>query len=123
MYDGMDDLPFIHTMAAAPCPVCAAECQVDPAAVALHGTGIGWVSSPAVVALQDAVLAQLAFDTGEFDGKRTLRSTNDRLLSPWVAPRGCDSCGAALWAVVSWGEIQPARWRLVFEGLVRASPT
>ncbi len=122
IYDGMDDLHDIHTVVSASCPSCGGACAIDPAAVVLEGTGIGWVSSPTVVALQDAVLAQLAFDMDEFDGKRTLSSTTDRHLSPWVAAQACGSCGAALWAVVSWGETQPARWRLVFEGLVHALP-
>ena len=90
--------------------------EFDPVSVVSIGRSIAWATSEAVVSLQDHVLAALTFTVDEFDGRRTVRSLDG--CSPYVDLLTCPSCERTLLAVVSYGEVQPARWRLVVDGLI-----
>lgn len=116
--DGLDEIGIIPVERA--CPACGSPCPFDAAAVARSGTAIGWATSPEVTAWQAHVLAWLPLDAGEVDGRRTLGSARDPHCWPSVAPVTCPSCAARPLAVVSYGEVQPARWWLVVDGLVPA---
>ncbi|MGE0879284.1 MAG: hypothetical protein AB7L13_09025 [Acidimicrobiia bacterium] len=119
LYDGAGEFDDrAATTCARPCPSCSGPCSFDPFAVVRRGTAIGWATSPSLAALQQLVLDAIELTTSEFDGKRVLRSAHDRQCSPWVAPLSCPACGQRCLAVVSYGETQPARWMLVFDGLV-----
>jgi hypothetical protein len=117
--DGVDDLdaivvePFDR-----PCPRCGAACNIDPVAVARDGEPAGWARSTETVHLQDLLLGRLAFDVGWFDGGRTLSGIGR--VRPFVGRQRCVTCRAELLVVVSFGEVQPARYWLVFDGLVAA---
>ena len=118
-HDGLAELDAIpETVAERPCPACGAACSFIPVRVVGAGTGISFATSAELVRLQDVVLASLPLDVGEFDGHRTVFTDYDGYCSPSVAPIECSSCGAESLAVVSYGEVQPARWRLVVDGLV-----
>ncbi len=119
VYDGAAELDQITVEAVdQPCPSCGASCRFDPVAVASDGTAIGWATSPEIAALQECVVGAVPLLVGEFDGRRTLRSRIDRGCVPSVGSLECTGCSAELLAVVSYGEVQPARWWLVVEGVV-----
>ncbi len=117
--DGVDDLdavivePFDR-----PCPRCGAACSIDAVSVARDGEPASWARSPETAQLQDRLLSRLAFDVGWFDGGRTLSGMGG--VRPYVGRQRCATCRAELLVVVSHGEVQPARYWLVFEGLVTA---
>lgn len=119
VYDGRAELDqTVVDPVEQPCPSCGESCRFDPVAVASGGTSIGWATSDEISALQDRVVGALPLLVGEFDGRRTLRSTHDRGCVPSAAPLDCVLCNAELLAVVSYGEVQPSRWWLVVEGVV-----
>ncbi len=115
--DGVDDLDavIVEPFARA-CPCCGAACNIDPVAVARDGEPAGWARSPETAELQDRLLRRLAFDVGWFDRRRTLSGMGG--VRPSVGRQRCATCSAELLVVVSHGEVQPARYWLVFEGLI-----
>ncbi len=118
--DGTDDLDSVVVEPLdRRCPNCGASCRFDPVAVARDGEPAGWARSPETFRLQDRLLGSLAFDVGTFDGGRTLSGM--RGVSPHVSRLRCAACLAELLVVVSHGEVQPARYWLVFEGVIMAS--
>ena len=117
LYDGVDDpctlsLPSVSL----PCPACRAPCAVDPVAVVRDGLDVGWATSPEAARLQDLLLTCLSYEIDEFDRRRVLRGAGR--TSPSVLASTCGRCTAELLAVVSSGEVQPARYRLVLDGLI-----
>lgn len=117
--DGIDELDTVDVATIErPCPRCGAGCRFDPVAVVTDGEAVGWAHTTAILRLQERLLARLPFEVGAFDGHRTLQGADG--VTPHVASLRCGECGAALLAVVSWGEVQPARYRLVFDGVIAA---
>lgn len=118
--DGTDDLDTVVVEPLdRPCPSCGVSCRFDPVAVVRDGESVGWARSPDAVRLQDRLLRSLALDVGAFDGGRTLSGM--RGVTPHVSRMRCAACLAELLVVVSHGEVQPARYWLVFEGVILAS--
>lgn len=117
LYDGVEEpVELVLESVAADCPVCGAACMVDPSSVVRDGRAAGLATSPHVDQLQDVLLAGLVFDVSEFDGRRVIRGPGGTW--PHVHPVRCDACDAALVAVVSFGEVQPARYWVVFDGVL-----
>lgn len=117
VYDGTDDLDrTVVPTSVRPCPSCRRPVEFDPVGVVIAGRSIGLATSEVVAHLQERALVSLAFTVGEFDGRRTLHGSDG--CTPHVSRLRCPGCGRALFAVASYGEVQPARWRLVVDGLI-----
>ncbi len=118
--DGTDELDTVVVEPLdRPCPRCGASCRFDPVVVARDGQSVGWARSAETFRLQERLLACLPFAVGTFDGGRTLSSMGG--VRPSVGRSRCASCLTELLVVVSHGEVQPARYWLVFDGLITAN--
>jgi hypothetical protein len=117
--DGTEDLDSVVVDSVTrPCPCCGTTCGFDAVAIARDGEPVGWGRSPETLRLQDRILTCLPFEVGMFDGARTMAGTDGVL--PRVGRSRCTACLVELLVVVSHGEVQPARYRLVLDGVIAA---
>ncbi|MCB1001581.1 MAG: hypothetical protein KDB40_19985 [Acidimicrobiales bacterium] len=126
LYDGIDELDRLGgpngepTTVTAPCPVCDTAVVVDAVAVVERGDSAfaaareGRIGADALASIASA----LGLTMGAFDGVAYLRGRHG--LTAHLLGHTCATCGSRLTAVASYGEFQPARWQLWFDGLVVA---
>lgn len=96
-------------------PRCGHVVSVDPVAIVTRGTGRLAFSAAAPAELVDDVMRAFQLSSRDFDGRLVLTGTNG--LAPSFAVLRCEQCVQMHLTVVSYGEVQPERFQLVFEGL------
>lgn len=96
-------------------PRCGHSMNVDTAAIVTRGTGRLAFSAAAPPELIDDVARTFQLSSRDFDGRLVLTGTNG--LAPCFAVLRCEQCVQMHLTVVSYGEVQPDRFQLVFEGI------
>lgn len=108
------------TTVTAPCPVCGTAVGVDAVAVVERGDSAFFAASEGRIGAAElaSIASVLGLTMEAFDGVEYLRGRHG--LTAHLLEHTCATCGSRLTAVASYGEFQPARWQLWFDGLVVA---
>ena len=113
VYDGFEEPEALRGRVITPaCVACRAPVVVAVDVVLGRGHELG-----AQPRWQDAVVARFGIDERWLDAFHILRT---RLgLTPYLLECSCAACGVRHVAVLGYGELQPARYLLTFDGLAR----
>ncbi|MEZ5236179.1 MAG: DUF3592 domain-containing protein [Acidimicrobiales bacterium] len=120
LHDGPAALEALSTIRVSS-PRCGHVLSIDPPAIVNRGTGRLAFCAAAPADLVEDVIRAFQLGTRDFDGRTVLTGTNG--LAPSFAVLRCDECGQLHLTVVSYGEFQPERFQLIFEGLAAFDDT
>lgn len=113
--DSMDDDPSTLPVVDLPCPRCSRPIPIDTAEVVRSGLMTGLDPDIGVEPWRTLVSAGVV-ERKEWGRSFTLVDGAD--LAPRAQVVSCGTCLQSSWAVVGWGEFQPARYRCTVWPLV-----